>query len=707
MAYKVPNSYVRFVKTISPVGTNAGTRVLGIIGTGTNYYESNNEAVKRNSNKLYDELLNNDVMEVQSVTSKPVFGGKLTTDVIVYKEGEDFTVENGKNIVWKKIDGSLASATIVLGDDSVLASKVILKPTEESYLIENAKYRLTVSSTEGKGSYFIERIDKTTGELTVVGHGVPDPLPNGCIPGLSVTVRDFGDDGVLLSDYIEFEVVAASTQEDATVTQRAVESYAELTNSELITSAQALNAALRISINEDNLVLDETYIMEVIDSETAEPKYRITSGTGSAEPNALIFEGYASQISGKRVIPGLYMYFTEKFGVEDLTVGCKIEITTTAKVKLNSPELETAYYVNYKYKKPKYQYEPQAFSDYDEIVKMYGNYDFAPDGRVINSLSLGAEIAFQNGASPIICVQSEGESYIEMKEALEKMEKLIPGLENINAIVVLTENVHVMNELKLHVDKMSSFDEGKERIGYVGAPMTRPISNAFASDEDEYGMIEIAKNLDIERMVFVTPGEIIKEVRDLKNGRFRDRVLPGCYAAVAVAAMSIANDPAEPLTNKRINGFKGLSEVYGQKDKNKLAEAGCLVLHQDFNDIKIRHGITTHQSAIDFSGKPNIDDINSQEITLIQIKDFVAQNARIITARKYVGVKNRNGIVSDIQGTMETMLAGFMQQDIIMGYEGLTVKRSPEDPRQIDIRFDIEAVYPLNYININFGFMSV
>jgi hypothetical protein len=52
------------------------------------------------------------------------------------------------------------------------------------------------------------------------------------------------------------------------------------------------------------------------------------------------------------------------------------------------------------------------------------------------------------------------------------------------------------------------------------------------------------------------------------------------------------------------------------------------------------------------------------------------------------------------------MLPEIMSQQIILGYSGLSVKRSKEDPRQIDVKFEIEAVYPLNYISISFGFSA-
>jgi hypothetical protein len=210
------------------------------------------------------------------------------------------------------------------------------------------------------------------------------------------------------------------------------------------------------------------------------------------------------------------------------------------------------------------------------------------------------------------------------------------------------------------------------------------------------GMVETAQSYANERVIYVVPGEIVKEVKDLRTGRVNNRVLPACYAAVAVAALGLVNDPAEPLTNKTIAGFKSLTRTFTESEKNFLAGAGCLILEQRGSIIKVRHGITTS----------NVD-VNSTEITLIQIKDYVIDACRQATAALYIGNKNRPSIISDVQYTITNILNQFISQEIILGFNGLSVKRNSNDPRQVDVRFEIEAVYPLNYIGITFGFAAV
>jgi hypothetical protein len=64
------------------------------------------------------------------------------------------------------------------------------------------------------------------------------------------------------------------------------------------------------------------------------------------------------------------------------------------------------------------------------------------------------------------------------------------------------------------------------------------------------------------------------------------------------------------------------------------------------------------------------------------------------------------GRKADIEYTIKSILGTFVSQEIILGYNGPTVKDSPNDPREVLVNFEIEAVYPLNYVTITFGFSS-
>ena len=92
MAYRAPNTYARFVKSANTVAVAGTSRIMGLIGTGINYYEIANEAVSRSENKPYDLLANDNVFEILNVSKKPVYASKNTPNNVFYTEGKNFTL---------------------------------------------------------------------------------------------------------------------------------------------------------------------------------------------------------------------------------------------------------------------------------------------------------------------------------------------------------------------------------------------------------------------------------------------------------------------------------------------------------------------------------------------------------------------------------------------------------------------------------------
>ena len=91
---------------------------------------------------------------------------------------------------------------------------------------------------------------------------------------------------------------------------------------------------------------------------------------------------------------------------------------------------------------------------------------------------------------------------------------------------------------------------------------------------------------------------------------------------------------------------------------------------------------------------------------MIQIKDYVIDACRQVCGALYIGLKNKPSVIADVQYTITSILNQFISQEVILNFQGLKVKRSPTDPTEIDVQFEIEAVYPLNYIVLTFGFAA-
>lgn len=425
-------------------------------------------------------------------------------------------------------------------------------------------------------------------------------------------------------------------------------------------------------------------------------------GTYSTDVNAEFREaipGVSFTLYSFNEIEGLLQMYDTR-DIADLT-GSTVYISTLCGI--TNPEVpvgNTTYYVSYKYAKSEEDYGPKVFYDYDEVLEAYGNYRVTSTGGVINSLSLGAELAFLNGAAPIVCVQAKNETAAEMEVAIDKLTFKIESLNNVNSIVPLTTSKVVGNYLLNHVNLYSSPDYNLPRMGYLAAQLNEEIYRLPTISNQNLGSIQAAQRYNDERIVYVTPGAVSKDIIDPITGYSSTKTLPGCYLAVAVAAIAMRNDVAEPLTNKEIVGFKHILSNYNESDMNDLATAGCLVVKQEGDTIKIRHGITTH-GCID-----TLADIQANEITMIQVKDFVTEGVKNKCAETYIGGKMKATILHDVQYTLEQLFNKYVADEIILGVKGLTVKRDSDDPRQINVKFFIEAIYPLNYIDISFGFST-
>lgn len=433
----------------------------------------------------------------------------------------------------------------------------------------------------------------------------------------------------------------------------------------------------------------------------------------NVETNELIGTWSTSSINNFRnAIPGLsfelYSFrdvegLLEMNGTKDINdlSGSGIIINTVEGIiNPEVPQSGTAYYVTYKYSKSEEDYEPKVFSDYKDIVKEYGQYLITESGMIINGLSLAAEIAMQNGASPLVIVQAKSETDEEYKKAIDKLGTKIGTIDSVNAIVPLTNSVSVNKHLITHINKYSSSEYGMYRMGYLSSLPNQPVDKEPSVTNPMQGAVQTAKEINDERIVYVVPGLVTKNVLNSVTGFSSLKTLPGYYLTTGVAALSLRNDPAEPLTNKRLYGFNGLINCYSEPELNVLSSSGCLAIKQDVQGLKVRHGVTTHGSI------DTLADIQSNEITLVQIKDYVINGCRMGIGDKYIGGKLKPSIVADVEFTLKGLLNKYISDDIIINYEDLVVARDLEDPRQLNVRFLIEAVYPLNYIDITFGFST-
>lgn len=542
----------------------------------------------------------------------------------------------------------------------------------------NWRIEVTYAAQED-GCYRIINNDtnESLGEF-VVGEEV-----NTAIPGINLivksTYKNNGSDEenvIRAGDYIIYHTTANKTEQEASITLNANKSK------------------LRYSINAANIInssLIEDAIYRIVITDPATKSFVVTKIVDSTEKRFYpenVDEALA-WVEGDElydIIPGVEIVFGAlKY---EPIVNDSITITTTARILDNTvPGEGDTYYVTYKYRKADANYEAQYFTEYKDIVTEYGDYSVTQSGKVTNSLTLGAEIAIANGISQLICVQAKGDTDAEFCLAIDRLKKTLPGVDNVNTIIPLSTSPAVGNYCAIHVTTMSSYDYAKERMCYLGAYMDQPMSKAPSGSDRSLGIIETCVGYANERVVYVVPGKVIKSIYDANTGKSYDRPLDGSYMAVAVAALGLTSDPAAPMTNQTIAGFSYLPDPYNNTEMNLMASKGACVIFMRGNSFVVRHAVTTDPS-----------DVNTTEITCVQIKDYVIEAVRS-ACQQFIGQKNTNTAVSNVEYTVSTILSQFVNRVIIENFANLEVARSTDDPRAINVSFSILPIYSITYIH--------
>lgn len=708
MAYREPGARARFVKTASmPTLSNTGVRTLALVGTGINYYNVTNETVLRNSDRPYDTLAHENIFEVSSVSSLPVYSDRTNPENIFYEQGVDYVIKDGKYIVWRTLSDTFIQPELVNVDTDPYATEGCRAfenqcryyvDANNYYFVVDGEWRIEVTfANKELGCYRIIKVD--TNEA--IGEYVCGPEINTAIPGINLIVPstyklpdgadvDSEENEVVEGDYFIIKTIACKTE---------VEAEANIVKAASVTGLR--NSIKKVNIINPEKVVDGTYRMVIRNAATSEFQVVKLETSGSITTETVIYPDpddtsvNATWIKGDEVydiIPGVEIILDAfKYTPSD---NDHVTIETIARIVDDTiPGEQNSYYISYKYRKDAAGYEPQYFSDYDDVVAEYGEYEVTASGYVKNSLTLGAQLAFQNGIENLILVQAKGTADGEFCDAIDRLKKDLPGVDNVNTVVPLTTSAAVGAYCANHVDLMSSYEMGKERMCYLASYFDQPMSKHPSGSDRTMGIIETCKGYYNERVVYVVPGKAIKSIRNIRNGLYYDRPLPGCYLAVAVACLGLRPDPAEPITNKNITGFSYLPDVYTKAEMNLMAGNGALILCMRGNNIYVRHGITTCPT-----------EVNTMEITCIQIKDYIIEAVRTTCGLLYIGLKNTNNVVADVEFTVKSILSQFVNAVIIENYSGLSVKRSSEDPRKIDIKFQVLPIYSLTYIDIAFGF---
>lgn len=357
--------------------------------------------------------------------------------------------------------------------------------------------------------------------------------------------------------------------------------------------------------------------------------------------------------------------------------------------------------ITYNYADSTY-YQVQTFIDYQSAVNAYGQpfLSSAPTtanaSQVANPLSLGALMAFQNGANTIIAVAlnpADGSLESQYQAAYAKLAN------NYSAAIVVpvfTDDLTPPSgtvaayaqqlAADLNNATTSAANSGYPQIGFFGLPRNY--------SETDLSITALATSLSSHRIVLVYP-EIVNLYNSLTGQTFQ---ASGCYVAVALGALLSSLPVNTGLTQQQVSGFAGLpqNEITAMTPSfmNGLAAEGTTIVFQNWNGALLcRQGLTTDVSGINFS-----------EISMVRQADAL----KILIQ---LGVQNLGLIGSPITATtvatVQTAIMGLLEQAVndavIVSWTNLTVAEQvypSGNPTVIAVTFSYAPALPLNYITV-------
>ncbi len=227
------------------------------------------------------------------------------------------------------------------------------------------------------------------------------------------------------------------------------------------------------------------------------------------------------------------------------------------------------------------------------------------------------------------------------------------------------------DELAAHCRVASSDDVQRDRVAVVG-------SKLGASLDDLRGHTQSS-----DRLIFVTPGI---RATDAAASPPAEVILPGAYAAAAVAGLMASYPPHVSLTNK-VLAVGGLETVYPRAQLKQLLLSRLLVLEQRLG-FRIVKGITTSTNTA------------WRQITTRRIVDYAKFGVRG-AANPFIGRLNNDRVRGALRTAINSCLADMVTDEMLISYElEVTATREQEVRGIVQVTLVLRPVFSIDYIKV-------
>ena len=388
----------------------------------------------------------------------------------------------------------------------------------------------------------------------------------------------------------------------------------------------------------------------------------VTRGSGTTDDLSADTVSSITSIYDKN---GVKYFLTADF---ILTAPNKVDWTPAG----NEPAVGVKYYATYEIPRDPAlgDYNFKTFYSQDDVIQEYG------ESSSTNELSLATELFFLNGGVKIHTVQIDG---IDSAAFLEAFDKL--AAEELDIIVPLQSNSTgfetIFLDIKGRIFQLSQPVEGMQRMAFLA-----PVIGTSIADYKT-----LAQGLKFERLALIAPSSVNKTIDSVLYE------LPAYF--FGAAASGFLADPdnlvSDPLTRKELYGFDSINVKYTKTQIRELIQNGIMIV-EDFNGlIRVVQGITTDRTGVD-----------TNEISLVRVADFFGKTLRTTLDQIYVGTRLDLTSLASIRTTITTVCDNFISRGIFTNIADLSVKQNTQNPTAVDVFLNIQPVYPLNYITVEF-----
>lgn len=399
----------------------------------------------------------------------------------------------------------------------------------------------------------------------------------------------------------------------------------------------------------------------------------LPTGLAAATGDILSIEGIGN-------IPGYYNY----------TLGTDYTIdndkTTITWISTNKPAVNSTFYITYKLNKSEARgdYDAKLMFNQTQIAETYG-----PEylNGVIQPLTLGADLVLEGQTllgGGVYCVQVTADTEAAYKAAIDKLDKI-----NVQTVICLKQDsLTLRNYLIQKNEEMSSNLYKKFRTTFI-------VPNS--DDTDIETIVAQRQGLDNERVTYFANKKVTIQLTDAETQETEDVALSAIYACC------------------NLSGIEGNPEyTYSEPMLRKtLSSRITLASDQQMDPSERNYYCSNFLSAFDFNENTNLvyvfdiyttDDENAitETRSVRRVVDLLMTDLdRQLDI--YIGQKTQAAVASSAQVRVQSILSNYISAEEIKDFRNVTASYDANNPKQLNIAFDIVPLFEIKWVHVTIG----